>query len=130
MDRILYKLRVDRRMYKKPGAKFRVEVNIRKANRMQRLTPHLISYNQAAFVKGRCMGENFVLAPELIRRTYKKRGTKFCRKVDTGKAFDKLDRKFILENNEGHQLSRYLDTLSKGLCIFTKTLSASQQLIR
>lgn len=51
-------------------------------NRLKHFLPHLISKNQTAFIKVRYIGENILLAHELLLDFNKKRVDKFCIKVD------------------------------------------------
>lgn len=53
------------------------------ANRLKEILDQLISPNQAAFIKGRNIAENILLAHELVRNFHKDRGpAQFCVKVD------------------------------------------------
>ena len=66
------------------------------ANRMQKVIHKIISPNQAAFIKGRSIHHNILLANDLVKDLHSKaRGTKICFKADLRKAFDSVNRKFI-----------------------------------
>ena len=66
------------------------------ANRMQKVIHKIISPNQAAFIKGRSIHHNILLANDLVKDLHSKaRGTKICIKADLRKAFDSVNRKFI-----------------------------------
>lgn len=68
------------------------------ANRMKLFLPTIISGNQSAFVKGRCISENFMLAQELVNGYKgKKLSPRFAIKVDLRKAFDSIDWCFLLD---------------------------------
>ena len=58
---------------------------------MYLILPLLISHNQSAFVKGRSIGENILLAHELVRHIHLLGGSnRLFIKVDLRKAFDRL----------------------------------------
>lgn len=64
-------------------------------NRLKPFLPFLVSGNQSAFIKGRYIGDNILLAHELLR-DFKKAGMpKMSVKVDLQKAYDKVNREFI-----------------------------------
>lgn len=68
------------------------------ANRMKPLLQDCISPNQATFLKGRSLGENVLLASELIRNYQKVACPKSCMlKVDIRKAFDTVCWDFVLK---------------------------------
>ncbi|KAG7541208.1 Reverse transcriptase zinc-binding domain [Arabidopsis thaliana x Arabidopsis arenosa] len=68
------------------------------ANRMKPLLQICISSNHAAFLKGRSLGENVLLASELIKDYHKSNSPKSCMiKVDIRKAFDTVCWDFILK---------------------------------
>ncbi|WZY96943.1 hypothetical protein YC2023_069272 [Brassica napus] len=67
------------------------------ANRLKDLLPTLISSSQSAFVPGRLLVENVLLATELVSGYNWKKISKRCMlKIDLQKAFDTLDWDFIL----------------------------------
>ncbi|KAL0804395.1 hypothetical protein Bca101_096885 [Brassica carinata] len=67
------------------------------ANRLKDLLPTLISSSQSAFVPGRLLVENVLLATELVSCYNWKKISKRCMlKIDLQKAFDTLDWDFIL----------------------------------
>ncbi|KAG7559114.1 Alpha/Beta hydrolase fold [Arabidopsis thaliana x Arabidopsis arenosa] len=68
------------------------------ANRMKPILQECVSPNQAAFLKGRSLGENVLLASELIRNYQKVACPKSCMvKVDIRKAFDTVCWDFVLK---------------------------------
>lgn len=63
---------------------------------VKRLPPllfHLVSPNQAAFVPGRWIGENFIISQEIVHSMKKKKGVKgnVGIKIDLHKAYDCVD---------------------------------------
>lgn len=68
------------------------------ANRLKPILQASISKNQAAFLKGRSLGENVLLASELIRTYRSPNCLRSCMlKVDIRKAFDTLSWDFVLK---------------------------------
>src|SRR5436189_2955474 len=65
------------------------------ANRLQKVIGHLISPSQSAFIKGRSISDNILLAHELVRNFNRKYGRRCCLKLDLRKAFDSVNREFI-----------------------------------
>lgn len=62
------------------------------ANRMRKYLPSLISKNQAAFVNGRFIGENVLLAQEIVKGYHRSNMLASCAiKVDLMKTFDSVD---------------------------------------
>lgn len=67
-------------------------------HRIKPLIPDLISYNQGAFVPGRKVTDNVIVAQELIASFKRKKKSNFgwmMIKIDLEKAFDKLNWNFI-----------------------------------
>ena len=63
---------------------------------MQKVIHKIISPNQAAFIKGRSIHHNILLANDLIKDLHSNAsGTKICFKADLRKAFDSVNRNFI-----------------------------------
>ena len=68
------------------------------ANRLKLYMPKLVSNNQSAFITGRSISDNVLLAQELVRGYARSTLSPRCAiKVDLQKAFDTLDWRFILE---------------------------------
>lgn len=68
------------------------------ANRIKKVIPELVISTQVALLKDRSIGENIILAHEMLRKIFKtKKGKGFCLKVDI-KAFDKVRWNYIIEN--------------------------------
>lgn len=58
-------------------------------SKLKLLLPHVILPNQSAFIKGRLLLENFLLASEIVSGDRKNKGPKrLTLKVDIAKAFD------------------------------------------
>lgn len=67
------------------------------ANRLSACLPSFISINQSAFVKGRRIADNLLLAYELVGNHHRSTISSRCAlKVDLMKAFDSVDRNFLL----------------------------------
>lgn len=64
-------------------------------NKMKEYMNDLISYNQNAFISGRVITENSLLAYEMVRGFNRKNSKKLCLKIDLQKAYDKISREFI-----------------------------------
>ncbi|KAF7835276.1 reverse transcriptase [Senna tora] len=68
-------------------------------NRLKPLIPDLVSFNQRAFVPGRKVGDNVIIAHEVVhvlqKKTRGKRGWMMI-KLDLEKAYDKINWDFIL----------------------------------
>jgi exonuclease III len=65
------------------------------SNRIKIFLPFLVSENQSAFVPGRLISENSMLAHEMVRNFNNKNGDNVCLKIDLQKAYDKVNRHFI-----------------------------------
>lgn len=69
------------------------------ANHLKKLLPRLISESQSAFVQGRLLMENVLLASELVKGYHKDNITPRCvMKIDVSKAFDSVQWEFILRS--------------------------------
>lgn len=56
------------------------------ANRIKQVIRDLVSYNQIAFIKDRSIGENILLAQEMLRKIFKyRKGKAFVSKWILGK---------------------------------------------
>jgi len=56
----------------------------------------LVSPNQSAFVKGRCIHDNFVLVQQTAKVLHNLKGPRIRLKLDISKAFDLLSWAFLL----------------------------------
>lgn len=68
------------------------------ANRLKRILPSVIDQAQSAFIPGRSISDNIIMAQELFRGYTRETGTSKCAlKVDLHKAFDSLHWDFLIE---------------------------------
>ena len=68
------------------------------ANRMKKFLPAIIEKNQSAFIRGRSITDNILMAQELVRGYGKTTLSPRCAiKIDLQKAFDSLSWKFIFD---------------------------------
>ncbi|WVZ50362.1 hypothetical protein U9M48_001621 [Paspalum notatum var. saurae] len=87
-----------------------------------RLAPHLkdlVSPNQSAFVKGRCILDNFILVQQTAKVLHRQKKPRVLLKLDITKAFDSLSWAFLL------QVLRYLGFGSGWCNIMSKLLRSS-----
>jgi hypothetical protein len=69
------------------------------SNRMIPILDSLVSWNQSAFIPGRSISENVLLAHELVRNYHRKGGQPRCTmKIDLMKAYDSINWEFILHS--------------------------------
>lgn len=69
------------------------------ANRLKFLLPRIILENQSAFVQGRLLMENVLLASELVKDYHKELISPRClMKIDISKAFDSVQWSFVLKS--------------------------------
>ena len=105
------------------------------ADRLQKVIHKIISPNQAAFIKGRSIHHNILLANDLIKDLHSNaRGTKICFKADLRKAFDSVNRKFIYKNgligfNLSWKLQSFQYSLMAHLLVFLGARMASDKVI-
>lgn len=95
------------------------------ANRLKVLLPELIEPNQCAFVKGRLLLENVLLATELVKNYHKDSiDPRSVLKLDISKAFDSVKWSFILDTlramNIPDQFVHWIHT-----CLSTAAFSVS-----
>lgn len=71
------------------------------ANRLRVLLPRIISANQSAFIQGRLLLENVLLASELVKDYHKEYISPRCvMKLDISKTFDSVQWTFVLQSLE------------------------------
>jgi hypothetical protein len=58
------------------------------ANRLASRLPEIVSANQSAFIKGRCIHDKFILVQQTAKVVQKQRVSRILLKLDIGKAFD------------------------------------------
>lgn len=93
------------------------------ANRLKRLLPRIISDCQSAFVQGRLLLENVLLATELVKYYHKESVSLRCvMKIDISKAFDSVQWCFVLKSLEAIGVpKRFIQWIK--LCISTPSFS-------
>ena len=67
------------------------------ANRLAPKLSNMVVANQSAFVKGRCIHDNFLLVHQTARALHREKETAVMLKVDINKAFDLVSWPFLLE---------------------------------
>jgi hypothetical protein len=67
------------------------------ANRLAPELGRLISYNQNAFIKQRCLHDNFVFVQQVIRDLHKKKIPALFIKLDISKAFDTVNWSYLID---------------------------------
>jgi hypothetical protein len=67
------------------------------ANRLAPLLPQLVGPHQSAFVRGRCLHDNFMMVQGTARKLHSSRQPAILLKLDITKAFDTVDWSFLLE---------------------------------
>eukprot|EP00268_Persea_americana_P020224 TRINITY_DN20445_c0_g1_i1.p1 TRINITY_DN20445_c0_g1~~TRINITY_DN20445_c0_g1_i1.p1 ORF type:complete len:150 (+),score=21.65 TRINITY_DN20445_c0_g1_i1:600-1049(+) len=65
------------------------------AGRLQNVLPNIISNEQGAFVKGRQILDDILVANECVHSRYKEKRPGLICKLDLGKAYDRVDWKFL-----------------------------------
>ena len=71
------------------------------ANRLKKILPSIITENKSAFIKGRLLMENVLLASELMKDYHKDSVTpRGVMKIDISKAFDSVQWSFLLKSLE------------------------------
>lgn len=87
-------------------------------SRLKHIMPTLISQNQSAFIKGRSIGDNIMLAQAICKDYHVNRGVPRCLlKLDIQRAFDSMNWEFILETL--HRMNfpaRFINWISKCIC--------------
>ena len=66
-------------------------------NRLGKICEDLISHNQTAFIRGHFILESVVFAHEIIHDVVRKKHSGFIFKLDYEKAYDMVDRSFLLK---------------------------------
>lgn len=67
------------------------------ANRLASKLSGMVSANQSAFVKGRCIHDNFVLVQQIAKFLHHQKHPRILLKLDICKAFDSVSWPFVLE---------------------------------
>lgn len=93
------------------------------ANRLKIILSDIIAENQSAFIKGRLLMENVLLASELVKNYHKDTVTpRALMKIDISKAFDSVQWSFVLRSLEALGiLEKFIRWIK--LCISTPSFS-------
>lgn len=93
------------------------------ANRLKGLLPRIITENQSAFIQGRLLMENVLLASELVKDYHKDAVSPRCMmKIDISKAFDSVQWSFLLRSLEAMGFpAKFIHWIK--LCISTPSFS-------
>lgn len=67
------------------------------ANRLSRNLHDMVSTNQSAFLKGRCIQDNFLLVQQTAHFLHQQKQPQVLLKLDISKAFDSVPWSFLLE---------------------------------
>lgn len=67
------------------------------ANRLAGKLPSLVSNSQSAFIKGRCIHDNFILVQQTAKTLHRQKEPRILLKLDITKAFDSVPWPFLLE---------------------------------
>ncbi|WVZ97153.1 LOW QUALITY PROTEIN: hypothetical protein U9M48_042708, partial [Paspalum notatum var. saurae] len=89
------------------------------ANRLAPRLKNLVSPNQSAFVKGRCILDNFILGQQTTKVLHRQKKPRVLLKLDITKAFDSVSWAFLL------QVLSYLGFRSRWCNILSKLLRSS-----
>lgn len=88
------------------------------ANRLKRVLPSIIDHSQSAFVPGRLISDNVILAQEFFRGYTRDSGSAKCAlKIDLFKAFDSLHWDFLIAAlHKMHFPSRFIEWITACVC--------------
>ena len=67
------------------------------ANRLAPLLDSMVATNQSAFIRGRCIHDNFMLVQQTIKVLHRRKISSLFLKLDISKAFDSVAWTFLLE---------------------------------
>ena len=67
------------------------------ANRLAPMLKELVATNQSAFVKGRCIHDNYMLVQQTIKMLHRKKVPSIFLKLDISKAFNSVSWPFLME---------------------------------
>jgi len=67
------------------------------ANRLAPLLDSMVATNQSAFIRGRCIHDNFMLVQQTIKVLHRRKISSLFLKLDISKAFDSVAWPFLLE---------------------------------
>jgi hypothetical protein len=69
-------------------------------NRLAPRLSEMVSSSQSAFIKKRCIHDNFVLVQSIVKEFHRKKTKTFFIKLDIAKAFDSVSWAYLLEVRE------------------------------
>lgn len=97
------------------------------ANRLKLTLPDFVALNQSAFIKGRLLIENLLLATELVKDYHKDSISRQCAlKIDISKAFDSVQWSFLLKTLEAMNFpAKFIHWIS--LCVTTASFGSSER---
>jgi hypothetical protein len=85
------------------------------ANRLGPELDHLVSINQSAFIRKRCIHDNFLFVQEVIKDLLKRKIPALFIKLDISKAFDSVSWPYLLQVMShlgfGHRWRNWISTL-------------------
>jgi len=67
------------------------------ANRLAPLLDSMVASNQSAFIRGRCIHDNFMLVQQTIKVLHRRKIASLFLKLDISKAFDSVAWSFLLD---------------------------------
>jgi hypothetical protein len=67
------------------------------ANRLAPFLDSLVSTNQSAFIRGRCIHDNFILVQQTVKVLHRQKVPSLFLKLDISRAFDSVSWSFLLE---------------------------------
>ena len=67
------------------------------ANRLAPLLDSMVTSNQSAFIRGRCLHDNFMLVQQTIKVLHRRKIASLFLKLDISKAFDSVAWSFLLD---------------------------------
>lgn len=91
------------------------------ASRLAPILPALVSLSQSAFIKKRCIHDDFLHVQGLIREMFKEKTPGFFLKLDIAKAFDTVNWSYLLELL---QAMGFGPRWRRWICIFLSTASS------
>jgi len=98
-------------------------------NRLRAILQDIISPNQSAFIPGRLITDNALIAFECLHaiQSSTSASTNFCAyKLDLSKAYDRVDWSFFGKNDVEAGFCKFLGTVDHGLCYFRTQHSSLQ----
>jgi len=91
------------------------------ANRLASKLNEMVAANQSAFIKGRCIHDNFVLVQQTAKFLHQQKQPRILLKLDISKAFDSVSWPFLLEILEKRGFGPRCQNLISGLLASSST---------